>query len=339
MVSITLLGPPGVGKGTQGEILTRELGFEKVSTGDILRENVSRKTELGKKAEGYMDRGSLVPDELVIDMMSAALASGENFILDGFPRNLVQAKSVEVDLAILFEVRDDVVVERLSLRRVCPECHALYHLRYKKPKIGGKCDRCGSELIQRTDDVLEVIGDRLNVYKREMKDVIALYDGQGKLIRVNGEGSAKEISDELMRVLKGYTFFDHTADVGIDAWGYSMQEMLRQSGLAVSKLMAPGDGIEEKEEEIIEVKGTKEELLVNLLSELLYLRDAKGFVAGSFDVAVEDGGEGLKARAVVCGEEYDREKHGYGHEIKAVTYHMLSVKKDMVYRARVILDI
>ncbi len=340
MVSITLLGPPGSGKGTQGEILSKELGFGKISTGDILRDNVSRKTELGERAREYMDKGELVPSDLVIEMVDNALKGGKNFILDGFPRNIKQAEAVEVDLAILMEVSDDVVTERLSLRRVCPRCHALYHLKYKKPKIEGKCDRCGGELVQRSDDRSDVIRDRLEVYKREMEEVIELYERQRKLVKVKGEGDANQVNEEMIRILRGFSFFDHTADVGIEAWGYSLPEMLKQSALAVTNLMAPDDSIEDKKEEMIEVSGTKEELLVDFLSELLYLRDANDFVAGSFEISVVgDEGKKLEAEIRARGEKYDREKHGYGHDIKAVTYHMLSVEKDKVYKARVILDI
>jgi adenylate kinase len=338
MVSITLLGPPGVGKGTQGEMLSRELGFKKISTGDILRDNVSRKSELGLRAERYMNRGELVPDELIIEMVSDALRGGGDFILDGFPRNIEQAKAVDVDLAILMEVSDSVVMERLSFRRICPSCHTLYHLKNRPPKRDGRCDRCGSELVQRSDDRPEVINDRLRVYREGMDEVIKFYEEKGKLIRVNGEGDAERIGKAMLDILRGYSFFEHTADIGIEAWGYSLAEMLRQGGLAMAKLMAPDDKIEGREEEEMEVEGEDEELLVNFLSELLFLRDTKDFVAGSIDIRLEEG-EGLKAEIKAKGETYDASRHGYGYDIKAVTYHMLKVEKDVVYRARVLLDI
>ena len=171
--TIVLLGPPGSGKGTQGEKLSEELGYTRLSTGDMLREAVRNQTELGKKAKEFMDAGALVPNDLIIGLMKEKIAaSNGGVILDGFPRTVEQAdalaEQLDVDLALNLDVDDDELITRLTKRRSCPQCNAVYHLVYNAPKTEGVCDKCGSELYQRDDDKEETVSNRLHVYRENL---------------------------------------------------------------------------------------------------------------------------------------------------------------------------
>jgi adenylate kinase len=205
-----ILGPPGAGKGTQAEILSQRLNLLKVSTGDILREAVSKGTELGKLAESYMNRGELVPDDIMLSLVEETLKGKDGFILDGFPRTINQAKGLEdilrklgmeIKAVILLDVSDEEIVRRLSSRRVCIKCGAVYNMITSPPKIEGVCDRCGSELVIRSDDEPDTIRKRLEVYRRETAPLIDYYRKKGLLKEVNGTGDLKEVTEKLVALL------------------------------------------------------------------------------------------------------------------------------------------
>ena len=194
--TIVLLGPPGSGKGTQGEKLSEELGYTRLSTGDMLREAVRNGTELGKKAKEYMDSGALVPNDLIIGLMKEKIAQAKGgVILDGFPRTVEQAdalaEQLDVDLALNLDVADED--NRLTKRRSCPDCNAVYHLIYNPPKQEGVCDKCGSKLYQRDDDKEETVLNRLKVYRENTMPLIDYYEKKGTLVTIEGVGSIDEI--------------------------------------------------------------------------------------------------------------------------------------------------
>ena len=202
---IVLLGPPGAGKGTQAKLLAVKNGLVHLSTGDILRDEVSRDTELGKLARGYMNRGDLVPDELIIDMIKGRLDESAGFILDGFPRTVGQAealqKIVALDVAINIALARDEVIRRLSSRRVCRECGKIYNLLYNPPKVEGICDACGGELFQRDDDKREVIENRYDVYMDATAPLIDFYRDRGLLQDVDGSQPTDKVSEEILAFL------------------------------------------------------------------------------------------------------------------------------------------
>jgi adenylate kinase len=200
---VVFLGPPGAGKGTQAQRLVSEKGFLHISTGDLLREEVKKGTELGKKAKEYMDRGELVPDELIVAMIRERLPEEEDVILDGFPRTVAQAEALDdmlsklgkgVDAAVLFDVPDEVVIERLSGRRIDPKTGKVYHIKYNPPPEG-------VEVIQRDDDREEVIRKRLEVYRKQTAPLIEYYQKRGKLIRIDATKSPEEVYSELLEKL------------------------------------------------------------------------------------------------------------------------------------------
>ena len=195
---IVLLGPPGSGKGTQGEKLSEALGYTRLSTGDMLREAVRNGTELGMKAKTYMDSGALVPNDLIIGLMKEKIAGAKGgVILDGFPRTVEQAdalgEQVDVDLALNLDVDDAELVNRLTKRRSCPGCNAVYHLVYNPPKQEGVCDKCGGKLYQRDDDKEETVMNRLKVYRKNTMPLIDYYSKKGTLVTIQGVGDIDEI--------------------------------------------------------------------------------------------------------------------------------------------------
>jgi adenylate kinase len=205
-LNLILLGPPGAGKGTQAERLHEDFGLPHISTGDILRGQVSEGTELGREAKRYMDAGELVPDEVIIGMIIERLSSGDardGFLLDGFPRNEQQADALNEALGglerrltsvLLIEVPDDDVVRRLAGRRVCVKNPShIYHVDFDPPKHDGVCDQDGARLIQRDDDREEVIRRRLEVYHAQTEPLIAYYDRAGLLRRFDGRRTADEV--------------------------------------------------------------------------------------------------------------------------------------------------
>jgi adenylate kinase len=209
-MNLVFLGPPGSGKGTQADRLAGRTGMKHLSTGDMLRAAVKAGTELGKQAEGYMKRGELVPDDLLIGIIRDKIDSGElseGFILDGFPRTIPQAESLEkmleendasLDYAILFDVSDDEVIKRLSGRWYCPVCNEGYNYPMKLPKQEGICDKDGAELKRRADDQPEVIKNRLEVYKEQTQPIEDYYREKSNLIAINGEQSPDQVFSSLL---------------------------------------------------------------------------------------------------------------------------------------------
>lgn len=210
---IVLLGAPGVGKGTQAERLAADFHRPKISTGDLLREAVRNKTELGLRAKQYMDQGQLVPDAVVIGIVQEKVVQpvcAKGFILDGFPRTVVQAEElskmlsvcgVGLDRVVNFEVPREEIIRRLSGRRSCQRCQAVFHVDFAPPQKAGVCDRCGENLVQRSDDRRETIEARLKVYEQQTAPLIAYYREQRLLSTLEGSGSVDMVYERLTRLL------------------------------------------------------------------------------------------------------------------------------------------
>jgi adenylate kinase len=207
---VILLGPPGVGKGTQGVLLAEGCGLRHLSTGDLLRKHRKDGTQLGRQAQGYMDRGELVPDALVLEMVRDVLASltpAEGVVFDGFPRTDAQARSLDdvlaasgrrVDRVVVLGADDEVIVKRLGGRRSCPADGSVYNVFTNPPRREGRCDRCGTALVHRPDDQPETVRKRLQVYREETAPLIRYYErSTATLLRVNGEGSPENVQDEI----------------------------------------------------------------------------------------------------------------------------------------------
>jgi adenylate kinase len=178
-----MFGAPGAGKGTYASRLQQKLGVETIATGDIFRELMKEDSELGRKVKGYVEKGLLVPDEVVVGVLKQRLSkipSGKGFILDGYPRTLEQAKALEalneIDVILLIDVPDWLIIERLSSRRICRNCGTVYNIRFLKPKVEGVCDKCGGPLYQRSDDTPEVIKKRLQVYQEQSKPLLEYFN-------------------------------------------------------------------------------------------------------------------------------------------------------------------
>jgi adenylate kinase len=206
-LKIVLLGPPGSGKGTQTERLCAEHGFTKISTGDLLREAVRAGTPLGLKAKGFMDAGKLTPNDLVMELIREKLKNVKGgVILDGFPRNLEQAemldKITKVDMAIDLVVNEDKLVKRLTMRRTCRNCNAVFHLEFNPPKVEEQCDKCAGELYQRSDDTEKTVRERLRVYRESTLPLTEYYAKKGILKRVDGEGDIGVIYQRIVKVIK-----------------------------------------------------------------------------------------------------------------------------------------
>ena len=208
-MKISIMGPPGGGKGTQAEILSEKFGIPHISTGAIIRNAIREKTELGKAAEEYIANGQLVPDELAIDMVSQRLKEKDcenGYILDGFPRTLPQARVMEeigikLSYALNLIVEDDIIVERLSGRRECKKCAAPYHVKFNPPQEDGVCDKCGGVLITRSDDVLETIRQRLSVYHQQTEPLIEFYKEKNLLVDVVGQDSIEDTTKAVLEAL------------------------------------------------------------------------------------------------------------------------------------------
>ena len=199
-MKLMFLGAPGSGKGTQAEKVTEKYSIPSVSTGNIIRAALKAGTEMGLKAKDYIENGQLVPDEVVIGLVRERLTEDDckdGFILDGFPRTVAQAEALDemgimLDKVIDIEVGDEKIVERMSGRRVCPDCGASYHLSYKKPKKEGRCDSCGAELILRKDDAPETVLERLKVYHEQTEPLVEFYKAKGILRVVEGQEDIKD---------------------------------------------------------------------------------------------------------------------------------------------------
>ena len=212
-MNIVFLGPPGAGKGTQAKRITEKYGIPQISTGDMFREHLSKGTELGKKAKEYMEKGQLVPDEIVLGMVEERLKQPDcerGFLLDGFPRTVPQAEALDemlnkwgkkIDYAIAIEVPDEELVKRLTGRRTCKNCGMMYHIIFKPPKEDNRCDACGGELYQRADDNEETVRNRLKVYHESTAPLIDYYERKGVLYRVDGLGGIEEIFERIVKVL------------------------------------------------------------------------------------------------------------------------------------------
>ena len=194
-MNLILMGPPGAGKGTQGEILAKKLNIQTISTGVMLRSAIKEGTEVGKVAAQYINDGLLVPDSVIVDVVKERLSKDDvqnGFILDGFPRTVAQAKAltetgIKIDKVLCIEVSDDEIVGRLSSRRECSKCGAPYNVISNKPEKDGVCDKCGGELIQRADDVPETIMNRLSIYHKETEPIIDYYAEMGLIAKAEGQ--------------------------------------------------------------------------------------------------------------------------------------------------------
>lgn len=210
---ILFLGAPGAGKGTQASIISRKLGIPHISTGDIFREAVTQGTELGKKAKEYMDKGELVPDEIVIGIVKERLSKDDckdGFVLDGFPRTVAQAEALDLVLSDLgknlnfvfnVKVSEDEIVRRLTGRRTCKKCNAVYHIEFNPPKQENVCDICGGELYQRDDDKEETVRNRIKVYNEKTATLIDYYRRKEILFDINGELPVEKVTEDILNHL------------------------------------------------------------------------------------------------------------------------------------------
>ncbi|MFH0774582.1 MAG: adenylate kinase [bacterium] len=212
-MKLILFGPPGAGKGTQARRLSETFGIPQVSTGDILRENVKYQTELGKAALSYMEKGGLVPDELILKLIKERFSAEDTkkgFILDGFPRTINQAEglsellrdlNIEIDAVINIDVPDAVIIERNTGRRLCSDCQMMYHIEFSPPKKEGICDKCGGGLYQRIDDREDKVRYRIEVYIKETAPVLNFYKERGLLKIISGVGTENEINRRITSAL------------------------------------------------------------------------------------------------------------------------------------------
>lgn len=207
-MNVLFIGPQGSGKGTQAQLLSKKLSIPYISTGNIFRENISNKTDLGKLALKYIDRGKLVPDKVTNDLINSRLSSNDarkGFILDGYPRNLKQARFLDniAKLDIVFEVyiSDKESVFRIAGRRSC-KCGAVYHVKFKPPKKKGVCDKCGGRLFIRDDDKKEKIMERLKIYHEETEKLLPYYEKQGVLMKINGEQAISKVQKDIIKQFK-----------------------------------------------------------------------------------------------------------------------------------------
>ena len=210
-MNLILLGAPGAGKGTQAEILCDRLNIPTISTGNMIREAMKSGTEMGLKAKEYAENGKLVPDEVVIGIVDERLRMDDcanGFILDGFPRTIPQAEALDrmgiiIDRVVDINVPDEVITRRVSGRRACLDCGSTYHIETKKPNVDGICDRCGSTLVQRKDDLPETVQERLHVYHAQTEPRRDYYAAAGKLLVVDGQQGIQEIAEQTLELLKG----------------------------------------------------------------------------------------------------------------------------------------
>ncbi len=213
VLNLVLLGPPGAGKGTQAKSIATEYGIPHISTGDIFRKNIAEETPLGKKAKEYIDQGLLVPDQLTIDIVKDRLSQDDckkGFLLDGFPRTVFQAESLDkmlqeddkkIDVALLIEVPREDILKRMTGRRVCGSCGASYHVVFNPTKVEGICDACGKEVIQRKDDKEDTVKERLTVYDNQTQPLISYYKECNKLSEVDGTQAIDKVFEDIKSLL------------------------------------------------------------------------------------------------------------------------------------------
>jgi len=213
-VKLLIMGPPGAGKGTQADALGKKLNIPHISTGDMFREAIKEGTEMGKKAQEFMDKGELVPDSVVVGMVKERLSqpdSAGGFILDGFPRNVVQAESLDetlksmtigIDGVINITAPKDKIIERMTGRRICRSCGASCHISFLKPKLEGKCDNCGGDLYQRSDDNEKAAQNRLYIYEAKTQPLIDYYSKKGLLININGDQEVSKVLADILANVK-----------------------------------------------------------------------------------------------------------------------------------------
>ncbi len=212
---LVLLGPPGAGKGTQAQALSALWGIPQIASGDLLRAVVREDSELGREAKGYMDRGQLVPDEFVLQLIAERFRkkdASEGFILDGFPRNLAQAEALaarlvraglKLDKVVAVMLPDAEIVKRISGRRTCRKCAAMFHVVFEPPARAGVCDKCGGELYQREDDAEETVRERIKVYDAATRPLLDYYGRLSLLARVDGMGRTDEVEKRILAALSG----------------------------------------------------------------------------------------------------------------------------------------
>lgn len=213
-MKLMIMGPPGAGKGTQAEVLVKELKITHISTGDMFRAAIKEGTEMGKKAKEYMDKGQLVPDEVVVGMVKDRLSQPDcekGFLLDGFPRTIAQAEAlsktldemgIKLDGVINIDVPRERLMARLTGRRVCKGCGASYHVEFNPPQKEGVCNTCGGELYQRSDDNEETVSNRLDVYEGQTQPLIDYYKEKGLLLNINGDQAIDKVLAEILAALK-----------------------------------------------------------------------------------------------------------------------------------------
>ena len=213
MLRTILLGPPGAGKGTQAVKIVEKYGVPHISTGDIFRENIKKGTELGKKAQEYMNRGELVPDDLVIEIATTRLLEDDcknGFLLDGFPRTVYQAEKLDeflaahgskIDKVLDIAVEKEELITRLTGRRVCKACGASYHVVNIPPKKEGVCDICGGELVQRADDNIETVTNRIDVYEAQTKPLVDYYEKAGNIAHIDGRSGLDNVFADIVKAL------------------------------------------------------------------------------------------------------------------------------------------
>jgi len=213
-VKLLIMGPPGAGKGTQAEVLVKELQITHVSTGDMFRAAIKEGTEMGKKAKEYMDKGELVPDSVVVGMVKDRISQPDcarGFLLDGFPRTVAQAEAldetfkemgIKADGVINIDVPRERLMARLTGRRICRSCGASYHIIFNKPEVEGKCNSCGGELYQRSDDNEVAVGNRLDIYEAQTQPLIDYYSKQGLLKNINGDQDIKKVLADILASIR-----------------------------------------------------------------------------------------------------------------------------------------
>lgn len=209
-----MLGPPGAGKGTQASAIIKKYNIPHISTGDIFRANIKKGTELGKKAKAYMDKGQLVPDELVVSIVKDRLLEDDckdGFLLDGFPRTVKQAEALDEELTkmelkldhvINIDVESDELIKRAVGRRICKNCGATYHIEFNPPKKEEECDVCGGELYQRDDDTEETVANRIEVYLKETKPLVDYYTKKGIIFSVDGKQAIEDVFKDIVKSLE-----------------------------------------------------------------------------------------------------------------------------------------